>query len=260
MTITNVNTETQDEDKEGELQILSTLLKECSDEHTKKTTIYYITCQSYLKEQVCGIDSFSKTQLTCELTLTELKCGSLKTKYNLVLGVQGSDPYRISQGGAGKVIENEIKDSKLGAFGVEEASFNSTSRKTSKPDPTKEPPQAEPNVYVILTLDYTWREFCTRGVNQHLKERIAERSYSIKGEQLKPADIYIVNKERNCKNPDDESKGIDVWLAAIGEDQDKVTIQIGKDLKDLLDSRQTRKLGNLFEDKVQSNFKLFWEL
>ena len=248
MTLTNINTEAKNEDEKQELEILSILLNECSDELTRENSIYYITCQKYLRKQICGIDAFKDK---CELTLTDLDCGSLNTKYNLVLGVRGADPDGISKGKATDVIKDEIKGGKLGAFAVSNTSFYSTFKNdTTKPDPTEEPPQAEPNVYVIVTLEYTWRDFCG-SVGEHLKERIADRSYDVEGEKLKPTDIYIVNKERNCINPDDKNEGIDVWIAAIGKDADKITIQIGEDLKDLLDTRQTRKLGNLFEGKVQ---------
>ena len=249
MTLTNIKKKTTDENEQQDLEILSVLFNECSNELTKQNNIYYITCQKYLKKQICGVDAFKDNE--CELTLTELECGSLKTKYNLVLGVQGPDPDGISKGKATNVIEDEIKGGKLGAFAVSNTSFNYTFKnKTTKPEPTEEPPQAEPNVYVIVTLEYTWRDFCG-SVGEHLKERIAERSYNVEGEKLKPTDIYIVNKERNCINPDDKNEGIDVWIAAIGKDADKITIQIGEDLKDLLDTRQTRKLGNLFKGKVQ---------
>ena len=249
MTLTNINTEPKNEDEKQELEILSFLLNECSDELKKENSIYYITCQKYLKKQICGVDAFEDDK--CELTLTELACGSLNTKYNLVLGVEGPDPHGISKGKATDVIKGEIEDGKLGAFAVSITSFNSTfKRDTTKPDPTEKPAQAEPNVYVIVTLEYTWRDFCG-SVGEHLKERIAERSYNVEGEKLKPTEIYIVNNERNCINPDDKNEGIDVWIAAIGKDADKITIQIGEDLKDLLDTRQTRKLGNLFKGKVQ---------
>jgi hypothetical protein len=79
----------------------------------------------------------------------------------------------------------------------------------------------------------------------------------LNGEQLKATDIFIVNRERNCGNPNKTNEVIGVWFVALGSDADKVTIQIGNDLKDLLDSRQLRKLGNLFETKVMLRFMFF---
>jgi hypothetical protein len=76
----------------------------------------------------------------------------------------------------------------------------------------------------------------------------------MKGEKLETTDIFIVNRE-NCAMPDKTKEGIDVWFVALGSDADKVTIQIGEDLKDLLESRHLGKLGNLFEDRVNLSFK-----
>jgi hypothetical protein len=76
----------------------------------------------------------------------------------------------------------------------------------------------------------------------------------MKGEKLETTDIFIVNRE-NCAMPDKTKEGIDVWFVALGSDADEVTIQIGEDLKDLLESGQLRKLGNLFENRV--NLSLF---
>ena len=251
MKITEINTETEDEEEKQDLEILSTLINECSNEYTEKGTVYYLACEKYLRKQMCGIRAFKKRN--CGLTLTNLKCGSLITEYKLVLGVQGSDPDRISTGHAGDVIKDEIINGSLGAFAVDITSFNSTSKgTTTEPKATKKPPQAEFNVYVIVKMEYTWYEFCK--IEEHFRKTIADRSHNMKGEKLETTDIFIVNRE-NCVMPDKTKEGIDVWFVALGSDADEVTIQIGKDLKDLLESGQLRKLGNLFEDRV--NLSLF---
>ncbi|CAB4042057.1 Hypothetical predicted protein, partial [Paramuricea clavata] len=244
MTITKSNTEIEDEE---EKQVCSVAINECSDEHTEKDSPYYSACQKYLENQICGISAFKETD--CRLTITDLKCGSLITEHKLVLGVRGSDPSGILIGSAGKVIRDEIKDGSLGALAIDTTSFNSTFKgNVREPKSTKKPPQVEFNVYVIVTMEYTWYEFCK--IKEHFRETIASRSYDMKGKKLKTTDIFIVNSETNCAMPADKTKeGIDVWLVALGSDADKVTIQIGNDLKDLLDSRQLTKLGNLFEDR-----------
>ena len=247
MKLTEINIKPGEKENQ-DLAILSTLINECSNEYTKEGGVHYITFQSYLKEQICGIEEFKDKE--CELTITKLECGSVITDYNLVLGVEGSDPSGISNDKGADVVKDEIKNGKLGAFSVDKTTFNSTSKgKGSKPEPTKEPPQPEFNVYVIVTMEYTWKEFCGP-VEGHFRERIAERSYDTNSEKLKDTDIFIVNSKRNCANPDDTKEGIDVWFVALGSDADEVTIQIGNDLKELLDSRQLRKLGNLFKDRV----------
>jgi hypothetical protein len=99
-------------------------------------------------------------------------------------------------------------------------------------------------------MEYTWFEFCK--VEKDFREEIAAISHDLKGRQLNASDILIVNIERNCANPNKTKQGIDVWFVALGSDA--VTIQIGNDLKDLLDSRQLGKLGNRFETKVMLCF------
>ncbi|CAB4040570.1 Hypothetical predicted protein, partial [Paramuricea clavata] len=228
MRITKINTETGDKE---EKQTLSKLINECSDEYTEKRTVYYITFQKYLKKQICGIRAFKKTD--CRLTIINLKCGSLITEYKLVLGVHGSDPRGISTGHAGDVIKDEIENGSLGEFTVDK--FNSTFNEN-----------IPINVYVIITMKkYTWYDFCK--IEELFREKIAERSYDMEGQKLETTDIFIVNGEMNCATPDTTKEGIDVWLVALGSDA--VTIQIGNDLKDLLDSGQLRKLGHLFEDR-----------
>jgi hypothetical protein len=249
MKITEINTENGDTE---EKQRCSELINECSDENTKKGTVYYSACQKYLKNQMCGIIAFKKTD--CGLTITSLKCGSLITEYQLVLGVTGSDPRGILTGGAGDIIRDEIKYGSLSALVIDTTSFNSTFEvNIHKPNATEKQPEFD--VYIIVTMEYTWYEFCK--IEEHFRETIADRSYNMKGEKLKTIDIFIVNSEINCAMPDKTKEGIDVWLVALGLDADKVTIQIGEDLKDLFDSRQLRKLGNLFEDKVNLRFNLY---
>ena len=46
------------------------------------------------------------------------------------------------------------------------------------------------------------------------------------------------------------NKTIDVWFVALGSDTDEVTIKIGNDLKNLLESKQLIKLGDLLKDKI----------
>ena len=249
MTITKSNTEIGDEE---EKQVCSALINECSDEHTEKDSPYYSACQKYLENQMCSISAFKETD--CRLTITDLKCGSLITEYKLVLGVRGPDPSGILTGGAGDIIRDEIKDGSIGALAIDKTSFNSTFKgNILEPEATKKPPRAKFNVYVIVTMEYTWYEFCK--IEEHFREKIAERSYNTKGEKLKTTDILIVNSEKNCAKQDKTKEGIDVWVVALGSDADEVTIQIGKDLKDLLESGQLTKLGNLFENRV--NLSLF---
>jgi hypothetical protein len=244
-------TEIKVSNENPDFELISTLVNECSDEYTKKEGVHYIRFQEYLKDQVCGIEEFKDEE--CELTITKLTCGSLVTDYKLVLGVQGSDPSGISEGKAGDVVKKEIETG-LGGLTVDKTSFNynTTKETTSPPTPTPEPP--EQPVYVIVSMKYTWEEFCH--VKELFKEKIAARSYDLQGKKLKPSDIYIVNDQK-CKNADNSKTGIDVWIVALpGKDQDKVTIQIGEDLKELLDSRQLRKLGNHFENRVRSRSRI----
>ena len=249
MTLTEINTNTQNEKEKQDLEIISTLINECSEEYTKEGEIHFITFQEYFEKQVCDIEKFKDKD--CELTITKLKCGSLITYSTLVLGVEGSDPDGISKGKAGDVIENEIEVGKLGAFTVNKTSFNSTDNGEID-QPTTAPQQPYvPSVYVIVTMEYTWHEFCK--VEEIFREKIAKRSYDIKGNKLQPSDIYIVNNEK-CDGPDKTKEGIDVWIVALGEDQDEVTKKIGYDLMDLLDSRQLRKLGNHFENRASIVF------
>ena len=251
MTLTEINTNARNEGENQTLQILSTLINQCSDEYTEEGNIHYFTFQKYLKKQICHIRAFKKEK--CGLKITSLRCGSLITEYRLVLGVHGFDPSGISKKKAGHVIEDEIKDGSLGAFAVDTDSFKSTPEGIiAKPKATEEHPQGKLNVYVIVTMKYTWYEFCK--VEEHFREKIAERSHDLKGVQLKATDIFIVNSERNCGNPNKTREVIGVWVVALGSDSDKVTVQIGNDLKDLLDSRQLRKLGNKFETKVMLRF------
>ncbi len=258
MTLTEINADAQNKSEEQTFKILHTLISECSEEYTKERTIYYITFEAYLKKQICGIKAFENEE--CELTITKLECGSLITESKLVLGVKGPDPDGISKGEAGNVIKGEIENGKLGVFAVNKTSFNSTKKgETSKLEPTKKPPVAEPNVYVIVRMKYTWHEFCGV-VEKRFRERIAERSHNVTGKKLKSTDIFIVNSKRNCANPDNTKEVIAVWFVALGSDANEVTIQIGNDLKNLLDSRQLRKLGNQFETRVcfvLSSLKIF---
>ncbi|XP_028408151.1 tyrosine-protein phosphatase non-receptor type 20-like [Dendronephthya gigantea] len=250
MTLTKINTESsgQTEEQKQESKILRQLLDDCSKEYTEKRSIHFFTFQNYWKSQICGIDAFAKQE--CSLTVEDLKCGSLITKSKLVFGVKGPDPNGISKKNAGNVVQDKIQDGTLGAFEVDVKSFMSDPKgQTSMPEPTEKPSVPEPNVYVIVTMKYTWKEFCTV-IKEHFREKIAERSYDQKGNQLKPTDIYIVNGAKNCANPDHNIEEIDVWFSVIGPDADEVTIAAGEGLKDLLDTGLLRKLGNLFEDKI----------
>ena len=248
ITFTEIKTETSslDVDEKRNVKILLVLFNKCSKEYTREKTIWYITFQAYLKSKICGMDEFGEDLKGCELTVIILECGSLTTKFKVVFKVQGPDPSGISKGNASKVIE---KKGKVGVLIIDNNSFSSSyDENISKPGPTIVP-QAKPDVYVIVTMAYTWYEFC-RSVEAHFIEEIARRSYDLQGNKLEPSDIYIVNKQRNCAKPDRSREDIEVWFVAIGEDADQVTIKIGNDLKDLVDAGRTDKLGNLLEGKV----------
>ena len=99
-------------------------------------------------------------------------------------------------------------------------------------------------------MEYTWYNFCK--VEEHFREKIAEISH----DKLNATDIFIVNGEKNCANPNKTKEVIDVWFVALGSDAK--TIQIGNDLKD---SRQLSKLGSNFETKVMLLCKFFvWRI
>ena len=250
LTIINIEIGKENEKQKQKMEILRQLLDNCSEKYTRRGSIHFFTFQNYWKSQICGIHAFLKQE--CRLTVTKLKCGSLITESKLVLGVRGSDPSGISDNNAGNVIQDKIQNGTLGAFEVDVKSFVSESKgQTRKPEPTAKPPVPEPDVYVIVTMKYTWSNFCG-GVEQKFREIIAGRTLDLTGNKLKPIDIFIVNEERNCGNPDDTKQTIDVWFSVIGSDADEVTIQVGMDLKNLLESKQLGKLGKLFEDKVRS--------
>ena len=103
-------------------------------------------------------------------------------------------------------------------------------------------------------MEYTWYNFCK--VEEHFREKIAEISHDLKGRQLNAIDIFIVNGERNCANPNKTKEGIDVWFVVLGSEA--ITKQIGNDLKD---PRQLSKLGSHFETKVTLLCKFFvWRI
>ena len=246
MTLTEINKVTEKKGQEQTLEILSKLISDCSKDKTMKSSAYYIKFQAYLKDEICGIRSLKA--MKCDLTVTVLKCGGLIASFTLVLEVDGSEPG----GDAGKIIEDEIENGTLGAFTVKNGSFVRISKsKIAKPKPTKEPPQAQSNAYVIVTMKCTWYLFCTQ-IEEDFREAIANTSSGLIGKTIKPSSIVFVNSEANCRDPNNKTETIKVWFVILESDED--TIRIGKHLKDLAETGQLGKLGPTFEDKVTSVF------
>ena len=246
ITLTEINTETEKNGQEQTLKIVSKLISDCSEDKTMKSSIYYIKFQAYLKDEICGIRSLKATK--CELTVTILKCGSLIANYTLVLEVDGSE----LGGNAGEIIKDEIENGTLGAFSVKNGSFFWTSKNiTAKPKPSKKPPQAKLNAYVIVTMNCTWHLFCMK-IGEDFREAIANTLSRLKGQKIEPSGIFIVNSEADCRDPNNKTEIIKVRFVILESDED--TIRIGKHLKDLAKTGQLGRLGPTFEDKVTPVF------
>ena len=227
----------------NDIEVLNYLVTKCSPKYTQRGSIYFVTFQSYITSAICGL--YSSLNEFCSVRVTNLKCGSVIGNYSVTLGVDSSLSNDITNGSGYNNIKQQIQKGALGAFEAKNSSFVLTkyTPRVTKPDaPDKK--AVKYKVFVIVTLGYTWKEFCV--VEEHFKERIADRWQAIE-----PNNIYIINHNENCDKPNNHDEEIKVRFVVIGKDQEKLTIMVGKDLIDLVNSGLTRKLGNLFENKVK---------
>lgn len=230
-----------------DVEVLSLFVTKCQKSYTTNDSIYFQTFLLYIQVAVCRL--YRLLSQECVVRVTELKCGSITGKYSVTIGVDSSISNIITNGSGFTKIEQKIKNGKIGAFVILKSSFYRGKFKKGVTKPSRPPFQPKYNIIVIVTIGYTWKEFC--GVEEHFKEVIAERSYGLDGKKLKHQNIYIVDLKKNCDRPDNRNEEIEVKFVVIGKGQDKLTTAVGNDLIDLVESGLTRKLGNLFEDKIR---------